>query len=108
MLVRFLEFAPKFQEALLTPGRLADPRECSATLKGSSHSHHMPVSLCNHTWGHESFPQSNSCISVTFGTPEEQQRDTEKLMQEQGKDQNGNEDIWPNSPNANGEDLTQF
>lgn len=29
-------------------------------------------------------------------------------MQEQGKDQNGDEDIWPNSPDANGEDLTQF
>lgn len=24
-------------------------------------------------------------------------------MQEQGKDQNGDEDIWPNSPDANGE-----
>lgn len=53
MLVRFLEFAPEFQEALQTPGRLADPRECSATLKGPCHSHHMPVSLSSHTWGRE-------------------------------------------------------
>lgn len=58
MLVRFLEFAPEFQEALQIPGKLADPRECSATLKGPCHSHHVPVSLRSHTWGHESFPHS--------------------------------------------------
>lgn len=99
MLVNFLGFAPKLQETLQTPRWLADLLECSRSLKGPCHSDHMLV--CKHGDMKPSLADQQLHSWDILGHPKSS-RDTETLMQEQGKDQNGKEDIWHNSSDANG------
>ena len=76
-----------------------------SSLHGPCHSDHMLVRLPKP--GHRT--QSNSCIRLIFWDSQRAaETDTETPMQEQGKDQNGNGDIWHNSSDANGYDLTRF
>lgn len=82
--------------------RLADPLECSASLKGSCHSDHMLVSLPKHEDMKPFHTVQQLHKSDIRDTQTAAETDTETPMQEQGKDQNGNEDIWWNSSDANG------
>lgn len=83
MLADFLEFAPKLQEILQTPGQPADSLECSGSLEGPCHSDHVLVRLPKP--GH--MTQSNSCIRLTFWDSQRAaETDTETPMQKQGKD----------------------
>lgn len=87
------------------PGAACRSPGMFSSLHGPCHSDHMLVRLPKP--GHRT--QSNNCTRLTFWDSQRAaETDTETPMQEQGKDQNGNGDIWHNSSDANGYDLTRF
>lgn len=90
MLVSFLKFAPKLQEILQTPRRLAGP------LKGPCHSDRMLVHLPKHgdrKPSYTSYTVQQLHTSDILDTQRAAETHTDTPMQEQGEDQNGNEDI---------------